>query len=267
MRHITTFILLFWFYCCSGQTELDKMILELRKSNFENVYKVKDNIVSNGKNAIPKLLELLKDTSFVKLKNTADLIYPGAEKFYGHGWIVNYDIDWISVRAAWLLEEITFQDFGYQDLSITEDKLMKLHKENYTSYLQSGSHNIDYKNKTPRQQLIMYRLMLADSVSKWWGRNKDTWTRYNALKDALSSNNVQQHSGALNFLRFDETKCEGLTLDRYKDELKPLVEKIKASKNEEADQAQYLLDDKEFYWFKIKQKKVATNMFSVTPTL
>jgi hypothetical protein len=255
MRHITTLIFLLVFYFCSGQTQLDNMIVQLQKTNFGNVYQVKDSIVNKGKEAIPKLIELLKDTSFVKLKNTADLIYPGAEKFYGHGWVVNYDIDWISVRAAWLLEEITFQDFGYRELSINEDKLMNLHKENYTSYLQSGSHDIDFKNTTPGQQLIIYRLMLADSVSKWWERNKDIWTRYNALKNALSGSNVQQQSAALHFLRFEETRCEGLTLDKYKSELKPLVEKIKESKNEEADQAQYLLNDKEFYWFKIKQKK------------
>jgi len=54
---------------------------------------------------------LLKDTTFIKLKNTAVLIYPEAEKFYGHGGIVYCDIYWISVRAAWLPDEITFQDF------------------------------------------------------------------------------------------------------------------------------------------------------------
>lgn len=79
----------------------------------------KDSLVNYQLEAIPKIIEMLKDTSYIKLKNTADLIYPGAEKFYGHGGIVYYDIDWICVRAAWLLEEITFQDFGYRELTIT----------------------------------------------------------------------------------------------------------------------------------------------------
>lgn len=255
MRYLITIIFILTLKPCTAQSQLDNFISQLRQSNFGKVYQVKDSIINYGKDAIPKLISLLSDTSFVKLNNTADLIYPGAEKFYGHGWIVNYDIDWISVRAAWLLEEITFQDFGYRDMSINEDKLMKLHKENYTSYLQTGSHSNDFKITTPREQLKIYRLMLADSVTKWWDRNGETWTRYNALKKSLSSMNVQQQSSALHFLRFDETKCDGLTLDKYKDELKPLVEKIKASKNEEAEQAQYLLDDDEYYWFKIKQKK------------
>ncbi|HEX6180948.1 MAG TPA: hypothetical protein VFZ47_06850 [Chitinophagaceae bacterium] len=231
------------------------MILQLRQADFGDVDQVKDSIVNYGKDAIPKLIELLHDTSFVKLKNTADLIYPGAEQFYGHGGIVYYDIDWVSVRAAWLLEEITFQNFGYRDLTISEANLMKLHQRDYASYSKTGSHEVDFKDKTPREQLITYRLMLADSVSKWWGTNKTDWTRYKALKDALSSSDIQKQSLALNFLRHDETGCDGLTLDNYNKELKSLIEKIKASKNEEAEQAQYLLEDKEYYWFKIKQKK------------
>lgn len=169
---------------------------------------------------------MLKDTSFVKLNNTADLIYPGAEKFYGHGWIVNYDIDWISVRAAWLLEEITFQNFGYRDLTINEDKLMSLHKQDYTSYLQTGSHDIDFKDKTPREQLIIYRLMLADRVLKWWDKNKNGWTRLNAIKEALSSIDEQRQSLALRYLRFGKTDCAGLTLENYKEEIKPIIKKL-----------------------------------------
>lgn len=253
MRHYITTILLLTFTLCFSQTQLDSMVVQLRQPNFDAVYQVKDSIVNYQKEAIPKLIELLKDTSFLKLKNTADLIYPGAEQFYGHGWIVNYDIDWISVRAAWLLEEITFQNFGYRDLTINEDKLMNLHKQNYTSYLQTGSHDIDFKDKTPRQQLIIYRLMLADSVSKWWDKNKNTWARFTALKEALSSIDEQRQGLALQYLRFGKTMCDGLTIENYIAEIKPLVQKIKQSKNGKADQAKYLLDDNEYYWFKSKK--------------
>jgi hypothetical protein len=231
------------------------MIAKLRRADFGEVYQVKDSIVNRGKEAIPKLIELLKDTSFVKLENTADLIYPGADKFYGHGWIVNYDIDWISVRAAWRLEEITFQNFGYHEQAISEDQLMKLHHQNYSSYLQTGSHSVDFKNKSPRQKLIAYRQMLADSVLKWWVANQSSWTRFKALKEALASRDEQRQSLALQFLRFDETKCEGLTLDTYQMELLPLIKKIKDSKGSEAEQAQLLLDDKEYYWLKSKATK------------
>ena len=255
MKHYITIILLLTFTVSFSQKRLDGMIAELKHSDFSAIYKVKDSIVNYQKDAIPELIELLKDTSFVKLNNTADLIYPGAEKFYGHGWIVNYDIDWISVRAVWLLEEITFQNFGYRDLTINEDKLMSLHKQDYTSYLQTGSHDIDFKDKTPREQLIIYRLMLADRVLKWWDKNKNGWTRLNAIKEALSSIDEQRQSLALRYLRFGKTDCAGLTLENYKEEIKPIIKKIKRSKNENAEQAKYLLEDNEYYWFKSKTER------------
>jgi hypothetical protein len=67
---------------------------------------------------------------------------------------VNYDIDWISVRAAWRLEEITFQNFGYHEQTISEAQLMKLHQQNYSSYLQTGSHSVDFKNKSQRKSKL-----------------------------------------------------------------------------------------------------------------
>jgi len=255
MRYLKILILLLSFNYCYAQIGPDKLVLLLKQADFGAVYEAKTKINYADKEMIGKLIELLKDTAFAKLKNTGDLIYPGADKYYGHGWIVNYDIDWVSVRAAWILEEITFQDFGYRDLTITENKLQNLHQQNYTSYLQSGSHPINFKDKTPRQQLIIYRLMLADSVSKWWDKNKRNWTRFKGLKDALSSSNEQRQQDALHYLRFDDTECDGLTIDSYTNELKPLVDKISTGKNEQATQAKYLLNDTKNQWLKIKLHK------------
>lgn len=253
MKTFSTILLLLTFHGCFAQTRLDHMMAQLRHNDFGKVYQVKDSVVNRGKEAIPQLVKLLKDTSFMKLENTADLIYPGASKFYGHGWIVNYDIDWVSARAAWLLEEIAFQNFGYQKQVINEDQLMELHKHNYQFYLKSGSHSVDLKGKTPKQMAVVYRQLLADSISRWWDRNQNTWTRYNALKEALASRDELRQSLALHFLRFEKTKCDGLTLDNYQKELMPLVLEIKERKGSQAEQAKLLLDDKEFYWLKLKK--------------
>jgi len=256
MKHYLSLTFLLTFNICFAQTRLETMVNQLRQADFGKTYSVKDSIVNGQEKSIPKLIELLKDTTFVKLQNTADLIYPGADKFYGHGWIVRYDIDWISVRSAWLLEEITFKNFGYQDTKITEANLMALHTQNYASeYLKKGFHDIDYKDKTPREQLKVYRIMLADSVSKWWDKNKTTWTRFNALKEALSSNDEQRQALALHYLRFEKTLCDGLTKEKYETELKPFVENIKNQKSQQSEQARLLLDDKEYYWLNSKWKK------------
>ena len=255
MKYLLIASLFFSGNICFAQTRIDNMTAKLRQANFGEVYSVKDSLVNRQKAAIPKLIELLKDTSFVKLVNTADLIYPGADKFYGHGWIVNYDLDWVPVRAAWLLEKITFQDFGYQNRSITEGDLMALHKRDYANYLHTGSHSIDYKDKTPEEKLKAYRVMLADSVAKWWDKNKATWSRFAALKEALASSSEYRQSLALQYLRSDKTRCDGLSLVSYEAELKQLVLKIKNSTSRKADQAGYLLDDKEYYWFTSKTER------------
>ena len=93
MRHLIAVILVLTLKLSTAQSRLDTMISQLRQSNFFKVDEVRDSLVNYGKEAIPRLIVLLHDTSFVKLKNTADLIYPGAEEFYGHGWVVRYDID------------------------------------------------------------------------------------------------------------------------------------------------------------------------------
>ena len=256
MKFLFAISFILTFNLCFSQVRLEKSIYQLRQTDFGKIYSVKDSIVNEQEKSIPKLLELLKDTTFVKLQNTADLIYPGTDKFYGHGWIVRYDIDWISVRSAWLLEELTFKNFGYLNTKITEENLIALHKQNYGSeYLKKGFYDIDYKDKTSREQLKIYRLMLADNVSNWWNKNKSTWTRFNALKEALSSNDEQSQALALHYLQFEKTLCNGLTKEKYDTELKPLVKNIKNRKGKQAEQAKLLLEDKEYYWLNSKQKK------------
>jgi hypothetical protein len=231
------------------------MVTQLKGADYGKMSAIKDGIENYQREAIPRLITLLKDTSFNKLQNTFDLIYPGAKEFYGHGGIVNYDIDWICVRGAWLLEEITFQNFGYRDLAITEEKLMAIHKQDYSAYMKAGSHKIDFKSKTPKENLKTYRLILDERVSKWWEDNKDSWTRLNALKDALSSNDEQRQGEALQYLRFGETKCNGLTIESYQKDIKPLIENIKNRKAGLSEQASLLLNDKESYWYKIKTEE------------
>ncbi len=60
----------YYVYCRSGNrsTKASTLMSDL---GFIKIYNVKDSIVNAQKEAIPKLIELLKDTSFIKLKNTA----------------------------------------------------------------------------------------------------------------------------------------------------------------------------------------------------
>jgi hypothetical protein len=249
MNKIIIVILVLNFNLSFSQTRLDTMIYHLRQADFSEVISVKRGIINEQKLSIPKLVSLLKDTTFIKLENTADLIYPGATKYYGHGSFLKYDIDWISIRSAWLLEELTFQNFGFKEIKITEEKLIQLHKQNYSNK------SIDYKNMTEQERLKVYRQILSESVSKWWKKNKNTWSRFKALKDALASTNEERQSLALNYILSGYTYCDGLTLEKYKKELEPLIEKIQKQNGEQSDRAKYILDDKDYNWFKTKWAK------------
>jgi len=261
MKNLKTILIVSLLSICQfsfSQTKVDSLINELRKPEFyPSVSQNKEALVNLGKDAIPKLIELIKDTSFVKLENTADLIYPGATEFYGHGYIIDYDIDWISVRAGWVLEELTFEDFGFKQNQIKEDDLFELIQSNYQSeYLEKGTYSVNFKDTTELGKLKEYRKQLAIKVEKWWIENKANWNRFEAIKLALNSKNSNRQHKALHYLRFEKTNCEGLTKVSYNSELKPLVKVVKTEGENGAEkQAKLLLQDKEYYWLKSKTKE------------
>jgi hypothetical protein len=241
-------ILTLFYNDCWPQTKIDSCITLLCSAECGKVFKAKHDILLNYQNeAIPKLITLLNDTSYVKLVNTADLIYPGTKEFYGHGYIVNYDIDWISVRAAWVLEQITFQDFGYlNSLPINKKSLLALHQQDYQNYLNKGHHDINYKDTTSRDSLIKYRLLLAHKANRWWKRNKSNWTKLAALKSALASHNEHREELAIYYLRQgDDFDAKTKLADRraYYAQIKDLVIQIKNNKDSASEQAEYLLKE------------------------
>ena len=85
----------------NSQNNIDKLILTIKETNsYPNLDNACEELLKNGKDAIPQLIELLNDSSYIKLTNTADLIYPGAKEFYGHGNIISYNINFVSIRAG-----------------------------------------------------------------------------------------------------------------------------------------------------------------------
>ncbi|RED26431.1 hypothetical protein BD847_0349 [Flavobacterium cutihirudinis] len=214
---------------CFGQkAKVDSLLTEFKKKSFYgNVYPAKQELENYQKIIIPELIKLLKDTSFVKLTNTADLIYPGSTTFYGHGHYIPYDMDWVSVRSGWLLEEITFQDFNYKNSAVNDETLLKLMKENYNDYLEKGTYDLDWKNKTSNQKNREYRKILSKNVEKWWKENKKNWSRISAIKEALNSNNENRLSNVFQYLRYGDSKCDKMTKEVYDIEIKPIIISLK----------------------------------------
>lgn len=84
-------------------------------SDWGRVRAAAKQLENGGAVSLPVLIGLLDRDKVVPLTNTADLIYPGASAFYGHGEMVDHDVDRLSIRAGWVLEAVTFEDFGFSE--------------------------------------------------------------------------------------------------------------------------------------------------------
>lgn len=246
MKYVILLILSLSSSLCLSQNRLEKELELFKSENYSDVHSAKKYLLQlHDKEVISGLVEMLKDSSYVELQGTADLIYPGAKKFYGHGGVVRYDIDWISARAGWLLEEITFQNFGFLKKEISYDELSAISSEKLT--LKKNDH---------RERIIIYRQIMADKFSEWWNKNKNEWTDYDALIEALESYNVYRWDLAIQYLRFGDYLISNLNPENYDVKIKPILRRIKQNNHTSASyQAKYLLEDDENYWYKNKVEK------------
>jgi len=244
---------------CLFQTNVVELLNELKGSrSFPTVDSIRAKLVNQGKTAIPFLIEVLKDTTYVKLTETGDLIYPGSTKFPSHGYIINHAIDWCSVRAGWILEELTFQDFGYRKNQVSEAELMALAKSIYSSeYVQSDGFRFEFKHETQKQRIIAFRKLLAIKVENWWKINQGSWNRFVGLKDALVSKNTYRINIALDYLRVGTSQCADLNRESFNEELKPLLRRIRLREEHGiSEHAKMILKDKQYKWLDKKKQQV-----------
>lgn len=219
----------------------DPLIRDFTDSEWERVHRCADALERQPQKAIPLLIRLLDRDEIVKLQNTADLIYPGAETFYGHGWIINYDLDWLSVRAGWLLEEITFQDFGFSEHGIDHDNLLSAAVAGKRDVPLGDVAEID---SDPTQR-IQRRSEAVARAKAWWRLNHPHWTRLSALSNALRSENSYCVLNALSWLRHGESPIDGFSHDLYVKDIYPVVQRLAKSQDDEiASQAGYLISEK-----------------------
>ena len=135
---------------------LGSLLPDLASADWPTAVQAKGALEALGVKAIPSLVRMLDDDKLVKLRNTADLIYPGAERFYGHGRWLPCDLDWLSARAGWVLEEITFERFGFRDpelLALREDEQQRAHR----------------------------RAQAVRRAKQWWKRSAGAWNRFDGL--------------------------------------------------------------------------------------
>jgi hypothetical protein len=251
-----------------GNNDEMKPVIEVFSGNdWDRVWRTQFAFDVHWKKSIPSLIELLNRDEQVKLENTADLIYPGAKTFYGHGRILNYDIDWLSVRAGWVLEELTFEDFGFSESGIDHDELLNAAVAGMRDVPLREVAQIGVDATTRRK----HRTQAIQRAREWWEKNQGHWQRLPSLVAALESDNSKRMQCALQWLRFGESPIDGFSKEVYVTTILPIVKRLAQSSNKAvAEQAALLCSDydkNEWYWLNGKieiAQFLATHPFPVS---
>ncbi|HEX2394732.1 MAG TPA: hypothetical protein VHI78_05260 [Bacteroidales bacterium] len=248
------------FYFCliplSAQNNYEQMKAlekDFLSADWHAVVKAKENIESLGSSGIPDLITMMNDCRTIKLQNTGDLIYPGAERFFGHGQIIDYDIDVACIRAGWLLEEITFINFGFSGIHLPADELTGFINRNFPRFCSNVENQEKIKGLDEAGKRTLIRDLSIDNARKWWQNSSKQWTRLNALELALNSDDEKSQVKALFYLRNGVTSCKGLSQKFYKSKLSKVVERLsKSETGRVSENAKLIMLDSDFSWLDLK---------------
>lgn len=218
---------LFATYAFSQQSPIDSLIKDFKGFMFEyKIQPARRALERYEQAAIPKIIPLLYSKAFPGIADNPYLIYPSSPELpSNHSYIIPYNLDWLSIRAGWLMEELTFMNFGYKT-ALDEKKYAVI-----AAYPYRGNEEVPWINAPTKASLLKTRKPMADAVAAWWQKNKATFTRIGALKEALQSNNTKRQITALNYLIYGFRNEEEPLTSKYLKEIRPLVLALKKSEN------------------------------------
>lgn len=241
------------YLCFSQESKISDLLNDFESNNWPTVLQAKESLENLESMSIPALIDLLKKDENKKLTNTGDLIYPGAEKFFGHGQIIDYDIDKINVRAGWLLEDLTFKNFGFSGIHIEASGLSDFIKNKFPEYYNNQKNREIIEKSSEKEKRELIRELSIKEAKDWWKKEGDKWSRYNSLIKSLQSNDERSQVKGLFYLRNGKSSCKGLTKEAYKEKIEPLViELSKSNLKRISEQAKLIMVDSEFDWMAIK---------------
>lgn len=255
-RHAFSLILccLFTAFLSANNTDNGRQLIgEFLSADWPTVLAAKEKIESAGKDYIDDLLSAMNDCRIQKLQNTGDLIYPGAEKYFGHGQIIDYDIDDICVRAGWLLEDLTFRNFGFTGIHLPDNELAGFIRNNFPEYYNDPVNRASLDELTVPGERKLIRTLSIEKARKWWNSASSGWNRLDALREALNSQDDKCQVKALFYLRNGNTLCKGLTEKYYKSNLENTVKKLsRVKQGRVSEHAKLIMLDSDFDWLSIK---------------
>lgn len=238
-----------------GEKIPEKLLSDFKSVDWPVVLKAKEDIENLETAGIPQLISLLDDYTICKLKNTGDLIYPGAERFYGHGQIVDYSIDEIAIRASWLLEDLTFQNFGFVGIHLPEDELNGFIEINFPDYYDNSRNRQGLKRMTVSEKRDLIKSLSIEKAQNWLELQPEGWSRLDALVSALQSEDEKRQVKALFFIRNGKTRCTGLTKAYYQTNIESMVRELSRSDLKRvSENAKLIIMDIDYEWLDIKTK-------------
>jgi len=171
-------------------------LAQLDAASWSDVSKARILLTGDREGAVAGLVARVDRDDTVVLTDTADLIYPGAKEFYGHGYALPYDLDHLGDRAGWVLEEVTFHDFGFSD-------------------------GVGVTGPEDPAHAVTRRQRARDAVRTWWKAAAGSWRCYDALVDAMKG---PAPGLAYAWLRdWEAAPCAGFTAEAFRRDLLPIV--------------------------------------------
>ncbi len=233
----------------------EQLIEKLKQTDWKQVKEAKMSLESLQGDAISELILLLDSDEKIKLQNTGSLIYPGAEKFFGHGQILDYDIDYIAIRAGWVIEEISFNNFGFSGIHLPKEDLIDHIKITFPTYYNNSSNRKKIESATSDELRKISMKLSIDAVKVWWKEEGKGWSRLDALVKALKSYDEKRQVKALFYLRNGTTRCDGLTREYYFEEISKEVVRLSASNVQRiSEHAKLILLDSKLDWLALKNQ-------------
>jgi hypothetical protein len=157
-----------FIYCINDKGPSKQIIKDFLSTNWPTVMVAKEKIENIGYESIPEIMAVMNDCRISKLENTGDLIYPGAEKFFGHGQIIDYDIDDLCVRAGWLVEDLTFRNFGFTGIHLPVEELAPFIRKTFPDYSSTSANRNQLDEMTESAMRKLIRTLSIEQATKWW---------------------------------------------------------------------------------------------------
>ncbi len=257
MKRFALYLLLCWFslpvFPRGSNESPGQLIHDFLSTDWPTVLAAKEKIENLGPAGIPDIIAVMNDCRVHELQNTGDLIFPGAEKYFGHGQIIDYDIDDICVRAGWLLEDLTFLNFGFTGIHLPDAELSVFINHTFPDYTSIPSNQRQMEELSVAGKRRLIRTLSIERVKNWWKTAAAGWTRLDALEEALNSSDEKCQVKALFYLRNGKTICKGLDEHYYKLKLEPLIMKLtNVETGRVSENAKLIMLDSDFDWLALK---------------